>query len=98
MEEAAASLKADMQGLPRGLIDEYRERVESALKNLISMLERMLDSMGPGRRDGRHGIEAELLIGRVSLYLATSSSFLGDLVGDAGVNTGETSCETHKRI
>ncbi len=91
MEGAAASLKADMQGLPRGLIDDYRERATASLDNLVKVLERVLESMGSGRGDGKHGIEAELFVGRVALYLGRSSSFLRDVVGEADVDTGKSS-------
>ena len=89
IEEAAASLKADMQGLPKGLIDNYREQVSLALDKLVQVLEKVLESMGSGRGDGKRGIEAELFVGRVALYLGRSSSFLGDIVWEAEVDTGE---------
>lgn len=89
MEVAGASLKADTQGLPKGLISDYRERVAPALEKLINVLRRVLESMGSGRGDGKHGIEAELFVGRVALYLGKASTFVADIVGDADVATGE---------
>jgi hypothetical protein len=91
LEDFATSLKADMPGLPKRLIDDFRERVGTSLEMLVQVLGKVLESMGPGRGGGKHGIEAELFVGRVALYLAKSSSFLRDVAGDAEVNTGKCS-------
>ena len=89
LEEAAADLKADMRGLPDELYGDYRERAGDALTRAVKVLERLLESMGPERGDGVHGIEAELLVGRVALYLAKASTFLEDIGGEAKVKHGE---------
>ena len=77
-----------MQDLPRGLYDDYRERANGALRSLVKVLEKVLASMGPERGDGRDGVEAELFVGRVALYLAKSSSFLRNISGETEIDTG----------
>ncbi|KAK8861647.1 hypothetical protein IAR55_002470 [Kwoniella newhampshirensis] len=86
LESSAAAIKADMQGLPSSLYEAYTGKVKDALQELLKALERVLESMGPTKGDGKGGIEAEIIVGRLALYLAQNSSFLGDLTGGLSVN------------
>ncbi|KAL7424679.1 hypothetical protein Q5752_000363 [Cryptotrichosporon argae] len=85
-EDAATDLKADMRGLPSGLWVDYRAKAQGMLDDLVNVLARLLESVGAARGDGKDGVEAELFVGRVALYLAKSSPFLVDVVGEAVVD------------
>ncbi|WWD16437.1 hypothetical protein CI109_100863 [Kwoniella shandongensis] len=87
LESAAAAIKADMEGLPSALHDGYVSKVKTALDDLVKALEKVLESMGSVRGDGKGGVEAEMFVGRVALYLAKSSSFLVDLTGAEEVDS-----------
>jgi hypothetical protein len=41
------------------------------------------------RGDGKSGVEAEMFVGRVAIYLAKQSNFLEDLIGEANVQLSE---------
>jgi hypothetical protein len=90
LEHAAADLKADMAGLPSAMYADYQTRAEEMLCRLIAVTEKVLGSMGPARGDGKLGVEAEIFVGRVALFLAKSSDFLQDVAGEAGVETSES--------
>jgi hypothetical protein len=85
----AIDLKMDMQDLPQTLRADYLSRIETALSRLVKGFERTIESMGPTRGDGKHGIEASLFVGRVALYVAKSSSFLSDLTVDGNLKLGK---------
>ena len=89
LESAALDIKSDIGELPGKLLKEYRNQLSGALDALIRALEKVLESMGPGREDGRSGVDAEIFVGRVALYLGKSSSLLGDLVGETRAQLGE---------
>jgi hypothetical protein len=55
---------------------------------MVTALQRVADSMGPSRGDGKVGIEAEMFVGRVSIYVASQSTFLADLVDETDVSLG----------
>ncbi|WVQ93491.1 hypothetical protein IAU59_000565 [Kwoniella sp. CBS 9459] len=76
MEEFAKSLKSDMHQLPDALRKVYEEKVQGTLKEVVRVLEGILDSVEAEKGDG---VEEELLVGRVALYLGKSSSFLFDI-------------------
>ncbi|WWC88089.1 uncharacterized protein L201_002993 [Kwoniella dendrophila CBS 6074] len=80
-EELAKSIKDDMSDLPGSLYDEYSIQINNTLNKLVQSLDNVLDSMGPSRGDGKIGIEAELFIGRISLYLSKESDFLRNIAG-----------------
>ncbi|KAK4690039.1 conserved oligomeric Golgi complex subunit 1, partial [Tremellales sp. Uapishka_1] len=90
LEDSAKELKGDMKSLPKSLVDDYKSKVEDMLTGLVKVLERILGSMGAKRGDEKQGVEAELFVGRVALYLTRSSKFLDDVVGGSGVDLGPT--------
>lgn len=67
----------------------YGRKVEGALQDLVKALQRVVESMGPNRGDGKAGVEAEMFVGRVAIYLAKQSNFLEDLIGEANVQLSE---------
>jgi len=89
LEQCAKELRADISGLPKALYASYAQRIEESLTQMVKALQRVADSMGPSRGDGKAGIEAEMFVGRVGIYVAKQSDFLADLVGEAGVSLGE---------
>ncbi|WVQ78802.1 hypothetical protein IAT38_000893 [Cryptococcus sp. DSM 104549] len=86
LESSAASIRSDMRGLPASLQAAYQDKVKGALERVVKALEKVLESMGPGRGDSLKGIEAEMLVGRVALYLGKASSFLDDIAGEEDVD------------
>lgn len=78
LERAATDIKADLVGLPEALYDDYRVKLGSALEALVHVLRDVLAEAG-GHRDAKGSVEAELFVGRIALYLANASDFLGDL-------------------
>ena len=90
LETSAKDLRADMRNLPRTLYEAYGGQVEKALERLVKRLERVLESMGPHRGDGKgETVDAEMFVGRVALYVAKQSEFLDDLSGEADIQLGE---------
>ncbi|OCF56506.1 hypothetical protein L486_05356 [Kwoniella mangroviensis CBS 10435] len=91
LEETAQNIKEDMSDLPESLYDIYSEQINDTLDGLIKVLDTVLESMGSARGDGRIGIEAQIFIGRVALYLGngTESGFLDDIAGYGKINRGE---------
>ncbi|WVW80227.1 hypothetical protein I302_102205 [Kwoniella bestiolae CBS 10118] len=89
LEESAKSIKEDMLDLPSSLYDDYSIQIKDALDGLIKVLEKVLESMGSTRGDGKDGIEAELSVGRVALYLSKESGFLGDVAGYGKIDRDE---------
>ncbi|WWC68540.1 uncharacterized protein I206_102469 [Kwoniella pini CBS 10737] len=86
-EEIAISIKDDMSDLPSSLYSEYSSQIKVTLNSLIKVLEKVLDSLGPTRGDGKNGIEAEIFIGRIALYLCTEQSgFLRDIAGYGSID------------
>ncbi|WWC60390.1 uncharacterized protein I303_102962 [Kwoniella dejecticola CBS 10117] len=81
-EEYAIFMKEDMSDLPTTLYSDYSEQIQATLGNLIKVFEKVLDSLGPNRGDGKIGIGAEIFVGRIALYLCGSQSrFLKDIAG-----------------
>jgi hypothetical protein len=70
VETMARNIRQDMQGLPKSLYEVYGRKVEGALQDLVKALQRVVESMGPTRGDGKSGVEAEMFVGRVAIYLA----------------------------
>jgi hypothetical protein len=92
LENSAKDLQADMQGLPHTLYESYGVQAEKALTSLVKRLERVLDSTGPQRGDGKgDSVDAEMFVGRVALYLARQSEFLNYLSGESNVELGQYS-------
>ncbi|OCF75076.1 hypothetical protein I204_03925 [Kwoniella mangroviensis CBS 8886] len=91
LEETAQNIKEDMSDLPESLYDIYSEQINDTLDGLIKVLDTVLESMGSARGDGRIGIEAQIFIGRVALYLGNGkeSGFLDDIAGYGKINRGE---------
>lgn len=85
LEEQARELKLDMQvgGLPSRLHVEYGKGVEGTLGKVVSVLEGLLGE------SGNEGVEGEMFVGRVAIYMARQSSFLVDVTGQAEVDVGQ---------
>lgn len=80
LESLAKELQADVEGLPENLVNAYSELVSIGLEQAVVVLRRILDKLKEGD-DGEKSVYAELLVGRISLFLARQSSFLSDLTG-----------------
>lgn len=87
LEDAATDLKADMQGLPGALYDDYKERLLDMLERLVRALEGLLEATNA---EGKAESEAHvpLFIGRTALHLAKSSTFLRDVIGESDAQVG----------
>ncbi|OCF31631.1 hypothetical protein I317_06120 [Kwoniella heveanensis CBS 569] len=77
LEDFAKTLRSDMYQLPDNLCKVYKGKAQTTLKEIVRVLEVILDEVGSGKSDA---IEAELVVGRIALYLGKSSSFLGDIM------------------
>ncbi|ORY24078.1 hypothetical protein BCR39DRAFT_548040, partial [Naematelia encephala] len=87
LERFASDLKVDMSNLPSSLVSIYGHKASQMLDDLVQMLERLLESMGGGRGDGKDGVQGEVFIGRVALFLGQQSAFLKDVTREAEVDT-----------
>ena len=83
LESAAAALRKDSEGLVGDLRGQYQSGVADALRRLVKVLQDALSSVSQERP-----VECSLFVGRVALYLATTSTILGDLAGGAQDITG----------
>lgn len=95
IEKAAAEIRADSHGLPQGMYAEYTESARHMLQDLAKSLERLLaDVAKPGGQDGEtlaeQPVAAEMFVGRVALYLGSTSSFLSDIKGGTELVSGES--------
>ncbi|WWC96842.1 hypothetical protein V866_003717 [Kwoniella sp. B9012] len=102
LEETAKNIKEDMSDLPELLYDHYSDQINDTLNGLIKVLDRVLESMGSTRGDGKVGIEAEIFVGRVALYLGNGkeSGFLDDVAGYGKIdrdNVEKSLLAVHKR-
>ncbi|ORX35220.1 hypothetical protein BD324DRAFT_82122 [Kockovaella imperatae] len=77
LESAAKTLHDDSQGLPDAIFSSYAEQVQQTQRKLVGTLSAALESSSDSEAIAK--VDAELLIGRVALFLAKSSSFLPDL-------------------
>lgn len=87
LEAASGALKEDAKGLTGSLLVEYQSGVKGALEKLRGILEKSLADTP----SGEGSVQSSLFVGRVALYIAKSSSFLGDLAGEDAAVTGEYS-------
>ena len=85
LESKATALRDDSRDLPESLYKHYGENVEQALTALVQTLRTALD--GLAGKEGDKAIDGELLVGRVSIFLARSSTFLSDLSLGAGTSS-----------
>jgi hypothetical protein len=85
LEAASGALKEDVRGLTGSLLAEYQSGVKGALEKLRGILEESLADIP----SGAGSVQCSLFVGRVALYIAKSSSLLGDLAGEDGAVTGE---------
>jgi hypothetical protein len=77
LEAASAALRKDAEGLVGELKGQYQSGAGDALGRLVKVLQDALGSVPQERV-----VESSLFVGRVALYLATTSSVLGDLAGN----------------
>lgn len=99
IEKAAAEIKADSHGLPPEMYAEYTASAERMLQDLAKTLERLLNGIGaPESKEGEEStqpsVAAEMFVGRVALYLGSTSSFLEDIRGGTELASGELSGTT----
>jgi hypothetical protein len=78
LESASAALKMDSEGLSGDLRTKYQAGVDHALQRLVKVLQDALSSALGYERV----VECSLFVGRVALYIATSSSIVDDLAGE----------------
>jgi hypothetical protein len=90
LESAAAALRRDSEGLVGDLRGQYQSGVGDALRRLVKVLQDALNSIGQERP-----VECSLFVGRVALYLATTSTILGDLASGAEDITGKLDSTNH---
>ena len=87
LEGSAAAIKADRQGLPSSVCDAYEGMISSAMGERVDALRQQLEAaMGVV---GENRLYGELLVGRVALFIASTSTTLPDLA-----YTGDTQRET----
>jgi hypothetical protein len=89
LEKAASALSNDVEGLEGDLKALYHAGVGDALRRFLVVLRGSLSSVG---QDG--AVESSLFVGRIALYLATTSSVLSDLVGSAKDISGKLPIST----
>lgn len=77
LESASAALKRDAEGLSGDLRSQYQAGVEDALERLVKVLQDALSSTSGYERV----VERSLFVGRVALYIDTSSRMVDDLAG-----------------
>lgn len=78
LETASSALRRDTESLTGDLRVGYQSGAEEALRRLVQVLQDALSAITQERV-----VECSLFVGRVALYLATTSSVLGDLAGEA---------------
>jgi hypothetical protein len=78
-----------VEGLEGDLKALYHAGVRDALRRFLEVLRDSLSSVG---QDGV--VESSLFVGRIALYLATTSSILSDLVGSAKDISGKLPIST----
>jgi hypothetical protein len=76
LETAAAALRKDVEGLAGDLRAQYQSGVGEALRRLVQVLQ---DALGGVKQE--KAVACSLFIGRIALFIATTSSILGDLAG-----------------
>lgn len=84
LESASSALKRDSEGLTGDLREQYQSGVGDALRRLVGVLQGALSSI-PQEKP----VECSLFVGRVALYLATTSSILGDMTSGTEDITGK---------
>lgn len=77
LEAAVAAIKADRQGLPGQVCEAYTDMVGTTLQDLVDKLRKQLDAAA--KIEGERKMYGELLVGRVALFIATTSSMFSDL-------------------
>lgn len=92
LEDQARALQSDVRGLPEGLVGVYTELVADALERIVAVLRASLDGLREMEDGGEKRVYAELLVGRVALFLARQSTFLEDLSGRPKTSSGELRC------
>lgn len=90
LETAAKDLKQDISGLPSNLYTSYGTKVQDTLRRLVTSLSTVLEDVAIEGEDNKSAIEAEILVGRVALYLARQSDCLADLTAEAGSDLGKS--------
>ena len=83
LESASASLRDDAESLAGDLRAGYLSGVGDALRRLVQVLQEASLAITQER-----AVECSLFVGRVALYLATTSSVLGDLAVGSDNITG----------
>ena len=89
LEDQAKTLREDLTDLPAPLRAEYGRRVETTIRELATHLRAQLDEAQNRPEESWQKISAELLVGRMALYLAKSSGCLRDLAGESSIDAGE---------
>ncbi|RXK41345.1 hypothetical protein M231_01250 [Tremella mesenterica] len=85
LEDSAADIKKDLVQLPPELHGQYRQELGESLRTLGDVLQSASEAVET--RDKFNGVEAELFVGRVALYLVKASTFLSDLSQHASYDT-----------
>jgi hypothetical protein len=88
LESLAKELQADVKDLPESLVSTYSTLVDESLGRTVEVLREILEGTRKVE-DGKPEIYAELLVGRISLFLARHSTFLEDLTGRPTSSSGK---------
>lgn len=73
LEGGASKLQKDVSDLSAGRAEAYQADARAALDRLVQVLEQALE--------GLESVEASLHVGRIAMYLASTSSLLSSLMG-----------------